>query len=72
MYLDTLDKRYKTFVTEVLSNVCIGFINIYKQTFFYRKTVNMFLAIHLNMCCGAQKNRLNKAVLLSTHNICFG
>ena len=30
------------------------------------------LPINLNMCLGAQKNRLFETVLLSTHNICFG
>ena len=28
--------------------------------------------IGLNICSGAQKNRLSETVLLSTHNICFG
>ena len=32
----------------------------------------IFLSISLNMCFGAQKNRLSEVVLLSTHNICFG
>ena len=31
----------------------------------------IFLSINLNMCLGAQKNRLIERVLLSTHNICF-
>ena len=31
-----------------------------------------FLFISFNICYGAQKNRLNETVLLSTHNICFG
>ena len=31
----------------------------------------IFLPIILNMCLGAQKNRLIETVLLSTHNICF-
>ena len=37
-----------------------------------RKMLIIFLFISLNMCLGAQKNRLNKTVLLSTHSICFG
>ena len=36
------------------------------------KIVIIFLTISLNICLGAQKNRLIKTVLLSTHNICFG
>ena len=36
------------------------------------KIAFIFLSISLNMCFGAQKNRLNETVLLSTHNICFG
>ena len=38
---------------------------------FGRKNLVDFLSISLNMCFGAQKNRLNETVLLSTHNICF-
>ena len=30
----------------------------------------IFLSITLNICFGAQKNRLIETVLLSTHNIC--
>ena len=37
-----------------------------------RKIVNIFLPIILAYVSGAQKNRLNETVLLSTHNICFG
>ena len=36
------------------------------------KLLVIFLPINLNMCLGAQKNRLIETVLLSTHNICFG
>ena len=35
------------------------------RDFFYR------LSINLNICFGAQKNRLIETVYLSTHNICF-
>ena len=35
------------------------------------KTVNIFLSV-LTYVLGAQKNRLNETVLLSTQNICFG
>ena len=38
---------------------------------YLRKILIIFLPINLNMCLGAQKNRLNETVLLSTHNICF-
>ena len=37
-----------------------------------RKIIIILLSICLNMCFGAQKNRLIETVLLSTHNICFG
>ena len=37
-----------------------------------RQIVNIFLPITLNICFGAQKNRLTERVLLSTHNIWFG
>ena len=37
-----------------------------------RKISVIFLPINLNMCLGAQKNRLIEIVLLSTHNIRFG
>ena len=33
--------------------------------------MNIFLHVCLNVCFGAQKNRLIETVLLSTHNICF-
>ena len=36
------------------------------------KTVFISLPTNFNMCFGAQKNRLIEAVLLGTHNICFG
>ena len=41
-------------------------------THFEQKIVIIFLPISLNMCFGAQKNRLIEMVLLSTYNICFG
>ena len=31
----------------------------------------IFLSISLNIILGAQKNRLNETILLSTKNICF-
>ena len=31
----------------------------------------IFLPINLNMCLGAQGDRLIETVLLSTHTICF-
>ena len=34
--------------------------------------VIIFIPINLNMCLGAQKNRLIEAVNLSTRKICFG
>ena len=37
-----------------------------------RTILNIFLPIIFSICFGAQKNRLNETVLLSTHNICFG
>ena len=40
--------------------------------FYLRKISIIFLPINLNMCFGAQKNRLIETVLLITHNICFG
>ena len=43
-----------------------------KQFFLKRKIVIIFIPISLNICLGAQMNRLIKTVLLSTHNICFG
>ena len=53
------------------------FYNVSKN--FERKTVNIFSSIHLNICYGTQKNRLNhlfdmliETVLLSIHKICFG
>ena len=42
------------------------------EDIYERKTVIISLPINLNMCLGAQKNRLIETVLLSTHNICFG
>ena len=39
---------------------------------FEGKIVIVFLPISCNICFGAQTNRLIEAVLLSTHNICFG
>ena len=39
---------------------------------FERKIEIIFLPINLNICFGAQKNRLIETVLLSTHNRCFG
>ena len=47
------------------------FIGLDKQKF-QRKIVNIFLSIFLAYVLGAQKNRLNERVPLSTHNICFG
>ena len=38
--------------------------------YFQRKIAIICLSISLNMRFGAQKNRFNKAVLLSTNNIC--
>ena len=37
-----------------------------------RKIMITSLSISLNICFGAQKNRLIETVLLRTHNICFG
>ena len=34
--------------------------------------MNIFLPISLNIFLGAEMNRLNETVLLSTPNICFG
>ena len=42
------------------------------RKFYERKIVIIFLPINLNMCLGAQKNRLIETVLLSTHNVYFG
>ena len=42
------------------------------KQFLQRKIVIIFLPISINICFGAQKNRLIETVLLSTHNICFG
>ena len=39
---------------------------------FKRKIVNIFYPSVLTFFFDAQKNRLIKMVLLSTHNICFG
>ena len=36
------------------------------------KIAFIYISINLNMCFGAQKNRLIETVLLSTHNICLG
>ena len=36
------------------------------------KIAFIFLYININMCLGAQKNRLIETVLLSTHNKRFG
>ena len=36
------------------------------------KIVIIFLSVSLNICLGAQKNRLIETVLLSTHNTCSG
>ena len=41
----------------------------FRNTIFERKSVNIFLPISLNVCLGAQKNRLIETVLLSTHNM---
>ena len=43
-----------------------------QKIIFERKIVNIFLPIGIKIYFGAQKNRLNETVLLSTHNICFG
>ena len=39
---------------------------------FQRKIVTVSYSYLLACVLGAQKNRLNETVLLSTHNICFG
>ena len=39
--------------------------------FFERKIVNISYPSVLTYVLGAQKNRLNDTILLSTHNICF-
>ena len=39
---------------------------------FERKIVIVLVAIILNMCFGAHKNRLIETILSSTHTICFG
>ena len=39
--------------------------------FYLRKLLINFLPINLNMCFGAQGDRLVETVLLSTHTICF-
>ena len=49
----------------------IKYTGLDKQNF-QRKIVNIFLPISLTYVLGAQKNHLSEAVLLSTHNICFG
>ena len=41
------------------------------EKFFVRKIVIIFYPSVLTSVVGAQKNRLNEMVLLSTHNICF-
>ena len=38
-----------------------------KVLFFQPKNINIFLFLHENICCGTY----DKALLLSTHNICF-
>ena len=45
---------------------CIG---PFKQSFLQRKIAIISLSITLNMCLGAQKNRLIQTVILSTRNI---
>ena len=42
------------------------------EQYFKNKVALIFLAISLDICLSAQKNRLAKTVLLSTHNIFFG
>ena len=49
---------------------CVSSHIIEIRKFYVRKIVNIFLPINLNVCLGAQKNRLIETVLLSTHNIC--
>ena len=39
---------------------------------FEHKIVNVFLVTSFNISLDAQENCLIEAVLLSTHNICFG
>ena len=46
---------------------CLG-----QEKYFKRKIVIIVLLISLNMCLGAERNRLNETILLSSHNICFG
>ena len=44
-------------------------ISLYKNIYGYQ--VIVFLFLHENICCGTHQKRLAKALLMSTHNICF-
>ena len=48
------------------------FPKVQSNTFLECKIVNISYPTGLTFVLGAQKNRLNETVLLSTHNICFG
>ena len=54
---------------QIVINEPYTLVQIYEKL--RRKIVNIFLSISVNICFGAQKNRLSETVVLSTHNICF-
>ena len=55
-----------------------NFVMIYKSFGIFTRIIKapkialISFPTNLNMCLGAQKNRIIETVLLSTHNICFG
>ena len=49
----------------------INDLKVQNKQYFENNIVRVFLSISLNICFGAQLNRLIETVLFSTRNICF-
>ena len=55
-------------ISKIFTHISIGL----DKHFFSVKLLIFYYPLVLTYVLGAQKNRLIKMVLLSTHNICFG
>ena len=45
---------------------------IIRSSFSNLKNQIVFIILHKNICCGYSFEVLNEALLMGTHNICFG
>ena len=69
MCADNMSMILKANAANVIKLISRSYVLISKL--FEHKIINNFLPIHLNMCLGAQNNRLIETVLFSNNNICF-